>query len=72
MHESDIASLFKSDFRIKQLVAMIFDKYDEAMKELDFTYHVSAIHSLSFMHKMYDLEISNDQKNLLVDALASI
>ena len=48
---------------------MIFDKYEDVKKELDFTYQVSAIHSLAYLHKIHGMEISNDNKDMLVEAL---
>ena len=35
LHESDIKKLMEQDFRVKQLISMIFDKYN---KSIEFTY----------------------------------
>lgn len=35
LHESDIKKLIEEDYRVKQLISMIFDKYS---KSLEFTY----------------------------------
>jgi hypothetical protein len=70
LHDQDIAELLETDFRVKQIVATIFEKYEDAKKTLEFTYQVSAIHSLAFLHKMYGLELSEDNKDLLVEALS--
>lgn len=48
---------------------MIFDKYEEKKGNIEFTYQVSAIHCFAFLHKMYNLELSDDNKDLLVGAL---
>jgi hypothetical protein len=48
---------------------MIFDKYEAVKKTLEFTYQVSAIHSLAYMHKMFNLDLTEDNKDLLVEAL---
>ena len=70
MHEPDIQSLFETDFRIKQLTGMIFDRYQEVKKTLEFTYQVSAVHSFAYLHKMHAMELTDDQKDLLVEALS--
>ena len=69
LDDKDIGELIETDFRVKQLVSMIFDKYEAVKKTLEFTYQVSAIHSLAFLHKMYGLELTEDNKDLLVEAL---
>lgn len=70
LHEQDVQSLFETDFRVKQLTAMTFERYEEAKKSLEFTYQVSAVHSFAYLHKMHSFELSDAQKDLLVEALA--
>ena len=45
---------------------MIFDRYDN---KVELTYQISLIQSLSYLNKMYALELSDDHKNTLVEAL---
>lgn len=50
------------------LVQMIFDQY--VPSEVEFQYQVSTVLSLSILAKFYNLELTNDQKDKLVDGLA--
>jgi hypothetical protein len=70
MHDTDIEALLESDFRVKQLTSMIFERYSQVRNALEFTYQVSAIHSFAFLSRMYNFELTDDHKNALVDALA--
>ncbi len=45
---------------------MIFDRYDN---KVELTYQISLVQSLSYLNKMYALELSDDHKNTLVEAL---
>ena len=46
---------------------MIFDQYKP--DEIEMAYQVSTVLSLAIMTKFYGLELSNDQKDKLVDGL---
>jgi hypothetical protein len=45
---------------------MIFDRYDN---KVELTYQISLVQSLTYLNKMYALELSEDHKNTLVEAL---
>ena len=49
---------------------MIFDRYDPS--QIEFAYQVSSVLSLSILTKFYGLELTNEQKDKLVDGLALI
>jgi hypothetical protein len=68
-HDQVAKRLIEQDYRVKQLVAMIFDRYGTKGQPIDFTYQVSAIHSLAVLNKFYDLELTEDHKDTLIKVL---
>ena len=46
---------------------MIFDKY--VPSEVEFSYQVTTVLSLSIMNKFHGLELTSDQKDKLVEGL---
>ena len=67
LEDEEAQELIKKDYRVNLLVQMIFDKYEPA--EVEFSYQVTTVLSLSIMSKFYNLELSSDQKDKLVEGL---
>ena len=67
LDDEQAKELIKSDYRVNLLVQMIFDKY--VPSEVEFTYQVTTVLSLAILNKFYDLELTSDQKETLVEGL---
>ena len=67
LEDEEAQELIKKDYRVNLLVQMIFDKYEPA--EVEFSYQVTTVLSLSIMSKFYNLELSSDQKDKLIEGL---
>ena len=67
LDDEQAKELIKSDYRVNLLVQMIFDKY--VPSEVEFTYQVTTVLSLAILNKFYDLELTSDQKEKLVEGL---
>ena len=70
MSDEDGQALIRSDYRVNLLVQMIFDQYEPT--EVDFSYQVSTVLSMSILTKFYDLQLSDEQKDKLIEGLLLI
>lgn len=67
MDEAEARKLIRKDYRVNQLVQMIFDKYEP--QDVEFAYQVTSVLSLTILSKFYGLTLSSDHKDKLVDGL---
>ena len=70
MTDEEGQALIRQDYRVNLLVQMIMEQYNPA--EIDFSYQVITVLSLSILAKFYNLQLTDEQKDKLVSGLALV